>query len=144
MLVGIANMRKWKKFCQQKTIRYDGISLNRLHTTQPSRADQIGCCNLVSWISRFPECTSRGTMIGMSKNKKKIGVALTAYSLTLMQKSWKRRIWIKKGQLKEKSHLISLKELDSSDFRNYFRMDHDCFQQLLNLIHTSFHINKPR
>lgn len=51
-------------------------------------------------------------------------------------KNIERRMWAKKWLIERKkfSHIILIKELDSDDFRNYLRMDYDCFNKLLNLV----------
>ncbi|KAE9523848.1 hypothetical protein AGLY_015736, partial [Aphis glycines] len=68
--------------------------------------------------------------------RQKIGIALTALSLTFEDVKKKRRMWAKKWLIERKkfSHITLLNELDGDDFRNYLRMDYDCFNELLNLV----------
>lgn len=77
-------------------------------------------------------CTAKYLMHRLTKNKK-IAIALVA-SLNINCK--KRKIWSKKWLLDRKkfSDILLLKQLDSDDFRNYLRMDHKCFNILLNLV----------
>lgn len=69
-------------------------------------------------------------------NQQKLGIGLTALSLTLTEEKKKRRMWAKKWLIERRkfSHMTLLKELDGDDFRTYLRMDHYCFDELLNLV----------
>lgn len=68
--------------------------------------------------------------------RRKIGIALITLPLTFEDVMKKRIMWAKKWLIERKkfSHIILLKELDSDHFRNYLRMDYDCFNELLNLV----------
>ena len=67
----------------------------------------------------------------------KIGVALSALVATSDDKCRKKRkMWAKNLFQKRKTftHANLLKELDSNDFRNFLRMDEECFINLLDLV----------
>ena len=62
----------------------------------------------------------------------KTGLALTTLSL-LQNSPQKREFWSKKWlrERKKFTHSLVLKELDSNDFRNFLRMNEQCFSELL-------------
>lgn len=71
----------------------------------------------------------------LSKHQK-IGLALSAVILSSDDRKQKRSMWSKKWLMKRKffTHMRLLRELDASDYRNFMRMNEDCFMELLNLV----------
>ena len=69
-------------------------------------------------------------------NQQKLGIGLTALSLTLTEEKKKRRMWARKWLIERRkfSHITLLKELDGDDFCTYLKMDHYCFDELRNLV----------
>lgn len=68
--------------------------------------------------------------------KQKVGLALVLSTDLEAKKRRNKRLWAKQWLLKRKqlSHVNIVKELDSDDFRNFMRMDHETFHELLDLV----------
>lgn len=66
----------------------------------------------------------------------KIGVALCAVLITDVVRRKKRSVWSKTWLQKRKcfTHLKLVKELNGDDYRNFMRMDEDCFMELLAMV----------
>lgn len=70
----------------------------------------------------------------LSKLKK--GLIVTAAILNVKKSIKKKKVWVKDWLLKREkfSHVVLLRELEADDFKNYLRMDSDCFNELLGMV----------
>ncbi|XP_031328647.1 putative nuclease HARBI1 [Photinus pyralis] len=68
--------------------------------------------------------------------RQKIGIALALVTLDSDEKKKRRKYWTKQWLLKRSqfSHTILMKELEAEDFKNFLRMDSNCFEELLNMV----------
>lgn len=67
--------------------------------------------------------------------KQRLGVALVVLETTGQRKT-ERKLWAEKWllQWRKFTRALLLKELEADVFRNYLRMDEDCFTELLELV----------